>query len=272
MKKSIITILATMLVTTIMVIAIFEIIAQTDQPEADALIEIESKVLSENRELLIHLPLGFNPAKRYPIMYVLDGASQDFRIAGIAEILNRADIVEKFIIVGIPNTNRNRDLTPHYIYQETDGQELGKGDRFLDFLTTEVIPFVESRYLVKNRMLAGHSRAGLYTFYAYLEKPEVFDAIFCFSPAFWRDDMIILEKTQQFYSSIVKYNPYIFMSLGTEENEKMKHAYDSMVKHLSKKNVGNLIHTYTEEANHNNNLFYSSPLALKKWADHIANN
>ena len=271
MKKLLFAILITMIVTAISVLTIFEIIAQKKQLDADVQEDIESTILGEQRKLLIHYPLGYNPSKKYPVMYVLDGSSQDFRIAGVAEILNRAEVVQEMIIVGIPNTNRNRDLTPHYIRQDVDGEALGQGDKFLRFLKDEVIPFVESKYPVNHyRMLAGHSRAGLFTYYAYLEQPETFDALFCFSPAFWRDDSIILEKTQQFYSSTRQENPYIFMSLGTEENNKMKKAYDAMTSFLDRKVKANVMHTYTSGANHGNNLYYSTPFALTHWNETIS--
>jgi len=272
MKKTLLTILITVAITGISVFQIFKVIVEMDEPVADIQEKIVSNILAEKRELLIHLPVEYDSSQSYPIMYVLDGSSQDFRIASIAETFNRAGIVEKMIIVGIPNVDRNRDLTPHYILQETDGVVFGKGNDFLRFISDEVIPFIESKYPAnKYRMLAGHSRAGLFTFYAYLEQPETFDALFCFSPAFWRDDSIILKKAQTFYSSIRKEDPFIFMSLGTEENDKMKKAYSSMTNFLDGKMVENVVHTYTPEANHGNNLFYSTPIALKSWTQSVHN-
>ena len=272
MKKTLLTILITMLITAIAVLTIFEIIAQRNQLDADVQENIGSSILGEQRKLLIHLPSEYDLSRKYPVMYVLDGSSQDFRIAEIANILNRAEIIQDMIIVGIPNTDRNRDLTPHYILQDTDGDAFGKGDEFLSFLTDEVIPFIESKYPVNQyRMLAGHSRAGLFTYYAYLQQPEIFDAIFCFSPAFWRDKSIILEKAQEFHTSIRKEEPFIFMSLGTEENDKMMKAYKTMTNILDSKMIKNVVHTYTPEANHGNNLFYSTPIALKKWNEHVQN-
>lgn len=270
MKKTLLTILITMVVAIIAMVTLLGIIDQMDQQEADVVEEIKSDILGEQRTLLIHLPQAYDPSRNYPVMYVLDGSSQDFRMAGIAEMLNRAEVVQDMIIVGVPNIDRNRDLTPHYILQDTDSEDFGKGDKFLSFLIDEVIPFIESKYPVNQyRMLAGHSRGGLYTFYAYLEQPKIFDAYFCFSPAFWRDNSVILEKTEEFYSSVRKENPFIFMSLGTEENDKMTKAYKAIIDLLDRKMIKNVVHTYTSEANHGNNLYYSTPMALKKWSEHV---
>ena len=268
MKKTIITVSITMVLTALVVLTIFEVLAQMDQAEADEIEEIESEILGEKRKLLIHLPTTYDSLKRYPVLYVLDGSSQDFRMAAIAEVLNRAGVVEEMIIVGIPNTNRNRDLTPHYILQDTDGNTYGEGDRFLQFLTQEAEPYIRARYPVTNyRMLAGHSRAGLFSFYAGLEKPGFYDALFCFSPAFWRDEAIIVDNAATAWKRAAPLDTFLFMSLGTEENDKMTSAYQQMT-HLMDQYLGdNGIHQLTEGANHGNNLYFSTPFALTKWGE-----
>jgi len=267
MKKTIITVAITMAVTALVVLAIFEVMAQMNQVEADLIEEFDSKIWGEKRKLLIHLPTNYDSQKRYPALYVLDGSSQDFRMAAIAEILNRAGVVEEMIIVGIPNTNRNRDLTPHYILQDTEGEVHGEGGKFLDFLTTEAVPMIQSKYRVTSyQMLAGHSRAGLFAFYAGLERPGFFNALFCFSPALWRDDAIIVDKATAQWQSTVPEPTFLFMSLGTEENEKMTTAYRKMATSMDQYFDTHGIHHMTEGANHGNNLYYSAPLALTKWS------
>lgn len=270
MKKNVITISLTAFFTALIVLSIFEIIAQQEQLEADVLVELDSEILNEKRNILIHLPRGYDASLTYPVLYVLDGSSQDFRMAGLAEILNIAETVPEMIIVGIPNTNRNRDLTPHYIYQETGGEALGQGDQFLSFLVHEVVPYIDKNYPTNGyKMLAGHSRAGLFSFFAYLERPNSFDAYFNFSPAFWRDGSIIVEKAQNTLP-FSRDDTFVFMSLGTDENDKMKSAYSQMTQLIDEKNLP-FIHRYTPKANHGNNLFYSTPLALKLWAEAYQN-
>ncbi len=270
MKRTLITIIITTVITALIVLTIFEIKAQMNQMDADRVEEIDSEILGEKRKVLIHLPRNYNPNQAYPILYVLDGSSQDFRMAALAEILNIAEVVPEMLIVGIPNTDRNRDLTPHYILENTEGEIFGRGNHFLDFIELEVIPFIENKYPSDgSRMLAGHSRGGLFTFYAYMEKPQLFDSYFCFSPAFWRDDSIIIDKVKGFKPEDSD-SPFIFMSLGTNENSKMKNAYDQMTSLLANSSsYTNFIHTYTTDADHGNNLYYSTPLALKRWSDHV---
>ena len=69
------------------------------------------------------------------------------------------------MIVALPNAPgmRNLDLTPASLHQdgnekgEMGAGEMGRGDRFLDFIEQEVIPYVESDC----RILSGHSRGAL---------------------------------------------------------------------------------------------------------------
>ncbi|MEO9485131.1 MAG: alpha/beta hydrolase-fold protein [Ekhidna sp.] len=270
MKKTLLTVLITTILTALIVLTVFEVIAQQRQIEADALVEIDSEILNEKRNILIHLPYAYDPDEVYPVLYVLDGSSQDFRMAGIAEVLNMAGTVPEMIIVGIPNTNRNRDLTPHYILQETDGEIYGEGDHFLSFITDEVAPYIEGRYPTNGyKMLAGHSRGGLFSFYAYLERPNSFDAYFSFSPAFWRDESLAVKKAEKELSYSSTGN-FIFLSLGTEENDKMKAGYDAMIRLMNTGTIESYHHMYTPNANHGNNLFYSTPKALQLWAESYA--
>lgn len=265
MKKTLVTISITAFFTALTVLSIFEIIAQQKQLEADELVEIDSDILDEKRKILIHYPRNYDADLTYPVLYVLDGSSQDFRMAGIAEILNVAETVPEMIIVGIPNTDRNRDLTPHYIYQETDGDQLGEGAKFLSFLTNEVVPYVDANYPTNGyKMLAGHSRGGLFSFYAYLENAGRFDAYFCFSPAFWRDDAIIIDKSRSTFQNSQK-KAFVFMSLGTKENAKMRRAYDDMTNLIKEEDLS-IAHRHIPKANHGNNLYYSTPIALKLWS------
>src|SRR5688500_7699081 len=64
---------------------------------------IHSDILNEDRELTIRLPRNYKPDTKYPVMYVLDGGSQDARMANTAEILAAAGYAPEVIVVGIPN-------------------------------------------------------------------------------------------------------------------------------------------------------------------------
>src|SRR5688572_8281794 len=80
---------------------------------------LHSQVLSERRELLVHLPESYEreDAQRYPVVYVLDGSSQASHTADSARHLARIGVMPEIIVVGIPanDENRQRDYTPPYM-------------------------------------------------------------------------------------------------------------------------------------------------------------
>jgi len=95
------------------------LVAQTDpafKPISADIIKISSKVLGEDRKVYIYVPPADTllPNKRYPVLYVLDGDNHFSLVAEYCRYLSRRDVnvVPEMIIVGIPNTNRTRDLTP----------------------------------------------------------------------------------------------------------------------------------------------------------------
>ncbi len=232
---------------------------------------IQSKVMNEKRPIIIHLPESYttDADKKYTVMYVLDGTSQDNHTAAKIDILSKLELFPEAIVVGIPNTHghRSRDQTPHYMKVDVDedDSELGNGDNFLKFIETELITYIETNYRTNGfRTLSGNSRGGLFTFYAMLENPELFDGYLCYSPAFWREDLLIVEKAKVFLNQNSTLNSFIFMSLGDQENDKMKNGYTEMISLIENKKTDKLHfkHQITKRANHQNNSYKSTIYAL----------
>jgi len=270
MKKLLISSILTGLFSVIIVLIIFECNAQREQLNADHVDVFHSSNLDEERTLLVHLPLDYhNTDAHFPVIYALDATSHDQDVLRACTILRLAHHFPDVIIVGVVNEDRNKDLTPHYIPVKDDSDALGNGQRFLAFIKDEVIPFINARYRSSGyNMLSGHSRAGLFSFYAMLEEPELFDAHFCYSPAFFRGDQIIAQKLEQFLATN-KTEPFVFMSLGEEENAKMKNGFDQIVRmlNLNDSSAARFHHEYTPHAHHGTNAFYSIPKALSIWND-----
>ncbi|MEK7727591.1 MAG: alpha/beta hydrolase-fold protein, partial [candidate division KSB1 bacterium] len=57
--------------------------------------KMPSKILKEEREVIIHLPESYTrePARRFPVLYVLDGSSQDFHTARSAALMARIGVM-----------------------------------------------------------------------------------------------------------------------------------------------------------------------------------
>lgn len=159
---------------------------------------IESAILGEERELWIYLPESVDdPANiaRYPVVYLLDGQGHFHSVTGLIQQLSTINGNTKspeMIVVGIPNTDRMRDLTPTHTEGTTGG-----GTAFLDFLEQEVIPHVEASYPASQyRTFIGHSLGGLMAIEALIERPELFANYVAIDPSLWWDDRAILHKAE----------------------------------------------------------------------------
>ena len=166
---------------------------------------IKSSLMSEDRRVIIHLPHKYeeDTNRRYPVMYVLDGTSQDQHTADKVEVLSDAGLIPAVITVGLPNTrgNRERDQTPPFMRTNVDdaNSPYGRANTFLEFIEKELVPYVEARYRTTGyRMITGNSRGGLFVIYTLLEKPDLFHARFCYSTPVWRFSDLIVNKTGEF--------------------------------------------------------------------------
>ncbi len=246
-------------------------------PESVIQTKLYSNILQEEREIIIHLPRGYNPDKQYPVNYVLDGTSLDIPIAKTYNILSAVGYTPKTIIVGIPNISgkgRQRDYTPPYMRMDIDEKNspLGEGDKFLSFIQKELIPFIDKNYSTSDtRLFSGNSRGGLLVMYSLIYKPKLFEARFCFSPAVWRENNLIVSKVNEFIESKDTLSTFLYMSLGSKENDKMREAFDGMTNVFKEKTPKKMIwySEITKKADHQNNAKLSIPSAIGKWSEYI---
>ena len=83
---------------------------------------LKSAVLAEVRDYYVSLPPGYDAAEdTYPVVYVLGGDVHRWRaISGIIEGLSTETLdnqINQAIVIAIPNTDRDRDLTPTRLAQ-----------------------------------------------------------------------------------------------------------------------------------------------------------
>ena len=156
---------------------------------------IQSGILKETRQIWVHVPDGYAPDKKYPVLYLLDGDTHFFATVGVLNHLSQSNgntVCPEMIVVGIPNTNRTRDLTPYkpdlsdpenaWIPPEM-AEEAGGGEDFLAFVGKELIPYIEAHYpTTPYRMLVGHSLGGLTVLHTLLHHTDLFNAYVAIDP------------------------------------------------------------------------------------------
>ncbi|NIR50203.1 hypothetical protein GWO43_17000 [candidate division KSB1 bacterium] len=199
-------------------------------------LSITSEILDEDRTLWVHLPANYDHSgQKYPVMVLLDGGGHFHHVTGIIQFLSRINRVPQMIVVGLPNTDRTRDLTPPR-FQDTTSTfpTAGGANNFLKFISDELIPFVEQNYRTHPyRVLVGHSFGGLFAVNALLTKPDVFDAYISISPTLWWDNQRLLGDTEDLLKSHSDFDKFLFCSLGNE-GDRMQVPAEEFVRILQK--------------------------------------
>ncbi len=145
---------------------------------------IQSKILNENRKLIVSLPGDYRTAdKSYPVLYLLDGSETSLLNA----IVITRYLGAEMIIVAINNTDRDRDMMP--LSTPTYKVDNPGADHFLSFIEKELIPHIDKNYRSNGqRTIRGTSLSGLFVMYAFLKRPELFDN-YIGNSAGWYADM-----------------------------------------------------------------------------------
>lgn len=164
---------------------------------------IKSNILKEQRQLLIYTPYHGKKLRTvtkdvYPVLYVLDGENNFRSVAITVERLADMGLCPPMIVVGIPNTDRSRDLTPTTVANNADGvRNSGGGERFLSFIEKELIPYIDSNYLTAPyKLLMGHSLGGLMAVQTMVHHKELFNGYIAIEPSIWWDDHKVLNEAK----------------------------------------------------------------------------
>jgi predicted alpha/beta superfamily hydrolase len=239
---------------------------------------IHSTILGEDRSVIIHLPRNYSKdtTQKHPVMYVLDGTSQDGHTADKITVLSDAGLVPAAIVVGLPNTrgNRERDQTPPFMRRNVEDEKspYGAGDKFLSFIEKELIPFIDSKYRTSGyRTLSGNSRGGLFVLYSLLEKPSLFQARFCYSTPVWRFENLMVNKISEFLHATSGLNGFLYISVGDKETDRMIGGFTRLVDILKKnrKKQFKWVADHTPYADHQNNALISTSKGLSEWGRYL---
>lgn len=159
-------------------------------------ITLDSKVLGEKRHINVYKPALYGAAEfssfRFPVLYMSDGgAEEDFHhITGIAQVSEMNGTMRPFLIVGIENTVRRRDLTgptknPEDI-KRTAEPRAGGSALFRRFIREELMPEIRRRYRTSaETAFVGESLGGLFALETFFLEPDLFDTYIAVSPSLW---------------------------------------------------------------------------------------
>jgi predicted alpha/beta superfamily hydrolase len=191
--------------------------------ENTQLIPIQSKYTGKRHELVVVLPASWGkaPHKTYPVLYYLDAYWDTPMLTSVYGNLIYDNVAPEFIMVGLSypsGSNYDLERRRDYTFTATD-KDSGKGAAFLDFVTKEVAPLVESRFhgAQLDRVISGNSLGGLFALTAAYQAPGFFAGHVAVSPAAsW--DNAMLARMDEAYARTHKALPArMFISYGSNE-------------------------------------------------------
>lgn len=195
---------------------------------------LDSNVMQEARTILVSRPPGYEQSsERYPLMILLDGDGHFHHTTGIIQFLNSVSMMPQMLVVGVSNTDRTRDLTPP-APADTTGRfpTAGGAKRFLQFITEELVPYVESNYRTQPyKIIVGHSFGGLFVVNAFLNQPDAFDAYVAISPSLWWDNQRLIMETERFFQKHPGLRKFLYVTLGNEGGN-MQESFEKFVEVL----------------------------------------
>jgi predicted alpha/beta superfamily hydrolase len=185
---------------------------------------LKSKVLNETRRINVYLPAGYAeaPAVRLPVLYMPDGGlAEDFlHVAGLVQVSVGNGTMRPFILVGIENTERRRDLTgPTEVAEERKiAPRVGGSAKFRAFLRDELMPEVERRYrTTKERAIVGESLAGLFVVETLMLEPGLFDTYIAFDPSIWWNDQSLVKAAPEWLRTHPQLAKTLYIANSSEE-------------------------------------------------------
>ena len=156
---------------------------------------VTSLVLHQDRPIDVYLPeeSSKDPSQRFETLYVLDGDWNTKIVTDVVNFMRQLGMMPPVIVVGIPNVSdangrntRDHDLSPTVVPSKPGS---GGAADFLQFLRTELLPYVDQHYPTNGvHLIHGHSLGGLFLMYMLANNPQPFDGYLALDPAMWWDN------------------------------------------------------------------------------------
>jgi predicted alpha/beta superfamily hydrolase len=230
------------LVTSIAVVLAFSVLKAADAPlvtsseGAPVVIprarqyDFTSKISGRDYRVYVSLPFKADPAKKYPVIYLLDGNWYFGPMAYNVTESAGARAIQQAIVVGVgypsddndlAGSRRNLELTPSVDPNAKDNRPRGGGDAFLRVLEEEVKPLVAAHYPVDpaRQILFGKSLGGLAALRSLFRNPGAFSTYVIASPAISYDSRAVLKDEAAFIMRVQdeKLSLRVLITVGGDE-------------------------------------------------------
>lgn len=196
-------------------------------------IEKYSKHTDYTYDIRVFIPDTPPPEEGFPVIYLLDGGWYFDLAKSVVRMQSRNKLktkVQEAIVVGVGHfeetvrARRFLDFTAYaeqYIFPErTNGKNMsnmpyGGAEKFERFLMTELKPLIEEQFTInkKEQSLFGHSLAGYYTLWTYLNHTNTFKHYMAISPSIWWNDFELMKQLRE-----VEESPTLMIAVGEGES------------------------------------------------------
>jgi predicted alpha/beta superfamily hydrolase len=185
---------------------------------------INSKILSETRRINVYLPPSYTESTdaRLPVLYMPDGGiAEDFlHVAGLVQVSVGNGTMRPFLLVGVENTQRRRDMTGPTENEDDKkiAPRVGGSEAFRKFIRDELMPQVKGRYRTTDETaIVGESLAGLFVVETFLKEPDLFDTYIAFDPSLWWNNQKLVTDAAETLRKRPKLSKTLYLANSDEE-------------------------------------------------------
>lgn len=199
--------------------------------------EINSEKLGESRQLKIQVPRNYDTSdNKYPVVVVFDGDYLFEIVAGNVDYAAYWEDMPEAIVVGI-NQYQKREADCYY--SEQNSLPIETGAAFFEFVSMELIPFIDKNFRTENfKVAVGHGQTANYINYYLLKGVPLFQAYISLSPSLAPDMKTYLTE------KMPKLEQKIFYYLAAANNDKgnIKEETEALAKSISSIENDNLLY------------------------------
>src|SRR5262249_8182114 len=155
-------------------------------------------------------------------LYMPDGGmAEDFlHVAGLVQVSAGNKTMRPFILVGIENTQRRRDLTGPTESPEDKkiAPKVGGSAQFRAFIRQELMPQVKSRYRTTDETaIVGESLAGLFVVETFLLEPDLFNTYIAFDPSVWWNNEKLVKDASTLLHNRPKQEKTLYLASSSDD-------------------------------------------------------
>ncbi len=191
---------------------------------------LDSKPLAARRRITVLRPRfrGRGGASPTPVLYLNDGQNlfepdrafggRTWRVPDALNALVGAGRIPPLLVVGIDHGERRRarEYLPVEDERNPDARD-PLGRQYVDFVTREVVPFIERTYPVvrrtSGRAFGGSSYGGVAALLAVLDRPGVFGRLLIESPSLYVGGGHLLRRARR----AARWPSRVYLGVGTAE-------------------------------------------------------